>query len=123
LKAFIADLFDPYLNDIKQDISRVSIDWNDIRSNEALASALICSFSTYIKRFNLPIKQIGKFEIEKIPSFVNKKSKIKKNTSITIRGHTFVDCTVSSSHIVCGKCNLSFWGIGYQGLICQSMLN
>ena len=116
----IADSLHSYVNDLGKEIQRVSVDWNS--SADATLSALICSFVTFIKRFNLPIKQIGKLELEKIPTFVNKKPpKLKKYSSSSQRGHSFIDCSFLNPKLVCAKCNYSFWGIGYQGIICQSM--
>lgn len=115
----IIESFHPYLNDLGKEISRINSDWNDVRTPEALISALISSFATLIKRYNLPIKHIGKYDVEKIPMFMQKKSKIKKNSSNSSRGHTFLDNFFISSKSLCSKCSLPFWGIGYQGVMCQ----
>lgn len=120
-RASIADSFHRYLNDIQNDIARISVDWNDIRTVESQASALISSFVTFIKKFNLPIKYIGKYELDKVPTFINKKFKLKKSPVTSVRGHNFADSFVSVKS-TCLKCGLPFWGIGYQGLICQSKI-
>jgi hypothetical protein len=115
----IVDSFHPYLNDLGKDISRINSDWNDPRTQEALISALTSSFATLIKRYNLPIKHIGKYDVEKIPMFMQKKSKLKKSSSNSSRGHNFLDNFFISSKSLCHKCSLPFWGIGYQGVSCQ----
>ena len=111
-----------YIAEISQEISRISQDWNDPRSVEAQKSALISSFVTFVKRFNLPIKSIGKFELDKIPTYLSKKIKTKKipPSSYSTRNHNFVDNLYLTSKLTCSKCNQAFWGIGFQGLICQS---
>jgi hypothetical protein len=116
----IVELFQRYLNEIAIDLIKLISDWNDPRQQESQASALICCFVTYTKRYNLPIKQLGKYETEKIPTFMSKKPKNKKNSVISLRGHNFVDYSFLSSKSQCVKCNIPFWGIGNQGLICQS---
>src|SRR5690606_1695270 len=73
MKACIADALHLYVNELGKDVQRVSVDWNG--PHDAHASALICSFVTLVKRFALPIKQIGKVDVEKVPTFVNKKTK------------------------------------------------
>ena len=118
MKSSIADALHLYINELSKDIQRISVDWNG--SNEAQLSALISSFATFVKRFNLPIKQIGKIDMEKIPTFLNKKAKLKKNSSSSTRGHSFIDCSFLNPKLVCAKCGYLFWGIGYQGIICQS---
>ena len=117
MKASIADALHLYINEMGREIGRVCVDWNG--SNDPHLSALISSFVTFTKRFGLPIKQIGKIDVEKIPTFVNKKAKLKKNSSSSTRGHSFIDCSFLNPKLVCAKCNYSFWGIGYQGIICQ----
>jgi len=109
-----------YISEISQDISRISQDWNDPRSIESQKSALISSFVTFVKRFNIPIKMIGKFELDKIPTYLNKKIKTKKTPNSSTRNHNFVDNLYYNSKSTCSKCNQSFWGIGFQGLVCQS---
>ena len=121
-RVYIADSFQRYVNDISNEIGRISSDWNDIRSSESQLSALISSFVTYVKRFNIPIKHIGKHELDKIPTFLNKKSKNnKKNPVIPARGHNFVESFISVKS-TCLKCGLPFWGINCQGYICQSKI-
>ena len=114
-----------YITEISQDIQRISQDWNDPRSIEAQKSALISSFVTFTKRYNLPIKTIGKFELDKIPTYLSKKIKTKKMTSTnhSARNHNFADYLFLSSRTTCLKCNQAFWGIGSQGLICQSEIS
>jgi len=117
----LVGLFPEYINEISNEIHRISSnDWNDPRNQEAVSSALISSFCTYAKRFNLPIKHIGKIDIEKIPTFNNKKfMKIKKVSGNTAHGHNFVECSYMNTRTTCLKCKQAFWGIGNQGLICQ----
>jgi hypothetical protein len=119
----IANGFQIYISEISQEISRISQDWNDPRNVEAQKSALISSFVTFVKRFNIPIKNIGKFELDKIPTYLNKKLKTKKlpNTSHSLRNHNFMDNLYYTSKATCTKCNQAFWGIGFQGLVCQSI--
>jgi hypothetical protein len=123
MRTVLAESFQPYVADISRDICRVFNDWNEVpRYPEANLSALISAFSTFVKKFSLPIKHIGKIELDKIPMFVNKKSKMKKYSSSnqSSRGHSFVENQFLSSKAVCCKCNQAFWGVGTQGLICQS---
>ena len=125
MRMYIADGFQVYINELGQDIQRISLDWNiESRSIDSQKSALISSFVTFVKRFNLPIKYIGKMELDKIPTYLSKKIKTKKmpGTSHSMRNHTFVDNLYLSSRVTCQKCNQAFWGIGFQGLICQSEL-
>jgi len=117
----IANGFQMYISEISQDISRISQDWNDPRSIESQKSALISSFVTFVKRFNIPIKMIGKFELDKIPTYLNKKIKTKKTPNSSTRNHNFVDNLYYNSKSTCSKCNQAFWGIGFQGLVCQSI--
>ena len=97
-------------------------DWNDPRNQEAHLSAMISSFCTYVRRYNLPLKNIGKVDIDKIPAFVCKKHKVKKISNNTPRGHNFSEYICTNPKIICNKCKQQFWGIGNQGLICQSKL-
>jgi len=121
MRASLISLFHDYINEIANDIQRISSnDWNDPRNQEAPLSALISSFCTYAKRYSLPIKQIGKIDIEKIPTFNNKKfMKIKKMPGNTAHGHNFVECSFTNTRTICLKCKQAFWGIGNQGLICH----
>jgi hypothetical protein len=121
MKTAITDGFQSYITEITADISRISQDWNDPRSIEAQKSALISSFVTFVKRFNLPVKSIGKFDLDKIPTYLSKKIKTKKlpNSAHSARNHHFVDNLTLSSKLTCSKCAQAFWGIGFQGLICQ----
>ncbi len=65
------------------------------------------------------MKNYLKIDFEKIPIFNNKKIKMKKNPSENFRGHVFMEMQMPVKSY-CTKCNLPFWGIGFQGLICQS---
>lgn len=120
IKLYLANLFANYLNELNKttDLYRMSNDWNDSRLQESQTSALICSFATYLKRYSIPVKQIAKFDCDKIPVFVNRKNKPKKQV-INQRGHNLVDYLSSSTKTVCAKCKLPFWGIGNQALVCQ----
>ncbi len=119
MRSALADSLQMYVSELAKEIAHVCVDWNS--STDAILSAYICSFVTFLKRYNLPIKQIGKVELEKIPTFINKKPpKLKKTSSSSQRGHNFIDCSFLNPKLVCAKCNCSFWGIGYQGIICQS---
>lgn len=119
MKVQIVDVFNKHTMDLGRDVLRLNNEWNG--SNEtAHLSALISSFATFVKRLGLPLKQIGKCDLDKIPMFLNKKLKLKKNSSCSVRGHNFVDCYFSSVKAICSRCNQPFWGIGHQGLICQS---
>jgi hypothetical protein len=116
----LAESFHMYISEIAKEINKICLDWNDIpKHQEAYLSGLICSFATFIKKFNIPIKYIGKIELEKIPMFVNRKSKIKKLSSNN-RGHSFVEYQFISPKSLCAKCNQPFWGISSQGFLCQS---
>jgi hypothetical protein len=118
MKAAICEELHLYVNELARDVQRVSGDWNG--PTDAHISALISSFVTFVKRLNLPIKHIGKVDLDKIPTFVNKKPKLKKSSSSSTRSHSFIDCSFLNPKLVCFKCNCPFWGIGYQGIICQS---
>jgi hypothetical protein len=63
---------------------------------------------------------IGKFDLDKIPTYLNKKIKTKKTPNSSTRNHNFVDNLYYNSKSTCSKCNQAFWGIGFQGLVCQS---
>lgn len=117
----LANLFINYLQELVRlnDLNRISTDWNDSRLQEAQCSALLSSFATYIKRFNIPIKYLARYELEKIPSFVNRKFKPKKQSATSLRGHSFIEFSSACTRILCSKCKQAFWGIGNQGLICQ----
>ncbi len=120
IRSTIAESFHMYVIEITKEINKICLDWNDIpKHQEAYLSGLICSFATFIKKFNIPIKYIGKFELDKIPMFVNRKSKIKKFSSNN-RGHNFIEYQFVSPKSLCAKCNQPFWGICSQGLFCQS---
>jgi hypothetical protein len=120
MKVSIAEALHLYIGELGKDIHRVTGDWNG--PSDAHISALVSSFATFVKRFNLPVKQIGKVDLDKIPTFVNKKPKLKKSSSNSTRGHSFIDCSFLNPKLVCAKCGYSFWGIGFQGIICQSKL-
>ncbi len=117
----LANLFINYLQELVRlnDLNRISTDWNDSRLQEAQCSALLSSFATYIKRYNIPIKYLARYELEKIPSFVNRKFKPKKQSATSLRGHSFIEFSSACTRISCSKCKQAFWGIGNQGLICQ----
>lgn len=116
----IVDALNLYVNELGKEVNRISNDWNDTKLTESQQSALISSFVTFVKQHNLPIKHIGKFDIDKIPMFFNKKPKLKKSSCSSSRGHNFTDHCFLTVKAVCSKCQHPFWGIGYQGLICQS---
>lgn len=118
MKCAVADALGFYTNGVARDLQRISQDWNG--PNESTQSALICSFATFVKRYSLPIRKFGQVEMEKVPTFVNKKPKLKKSSSSSSRGHSFIDCSFFNPKLVCAKCQHPFWGIGYQGVICQS---
>lgn len=120
VKNTILEGFNTYISEIAKDIVKINGDWNGV-GELGQQSALISSFVTFVKRLNLPLKLIGKLELEKIPVFISKKSKTKKPSNHTVRGHNFTDYSFLSVRAVCSKCNQPFWGIGYQGLICQSI--
>ena len=120
MRSSLVGIFQDYINEISADINRISSDWNDSRVHEAQTSALISSFCTYLKRYNLPLKHIGKLDTDKVPTFMSKKFKIKKTPGNSVRGHNFVEFLYTSSKSTCFKCKQSFWGIGNQGLICHS---
>lgn len=122
MKASIVDGLQTYMNELSKDLVKLNNEWNG-SIDTAHLSALISSFASFAKRLGLPIKQIGKYDLDKIPMFVNKKLKLKKNSSSSMRGHNFSDCSFLTLKSSCCKCNLPFWGIGYQGLMCQSMFN
>jgi hypothetical protein len=65
------------------------------------------------------MKSLGRFEYDKIPLFLNKKYKTKKSQTIQKLGHIFSD-TILPIKSCCSKCNLAFWGIGNQGVVCLS---
>lgn len=123
IKQGILDSFQQYLTEIGKEIqTRIGSEWNG-PVETAQQSALISSFITFARRLNLPLKQIGKVDIDKIPSFVSKKVKGSKKAvagQSSVKGHCFIDCAFLSVRSVCVKCSLPFWGIGYQGMICQS---
>lgn len=119
IRSSILNLFANYIGEITSEVSRLSADWNDARAHEALSIALISSFCTYVKRYNLPLKHLGKIDIDKVPTFVNKKFKIKKTHNSTARGHNFIEFLFPNCKSLCVKCKQPFWGIGNQGLICQ----
>ena len=111
-------LFHSYLVELGAEANRV-LDWNG--GAESQKAALIICFASFAKRYSLP-KQIGKVDLEKLPTFVNKKLKLKKASPITCRSHVFVELLETSSRATCLVCIKPFWGIGYQGFVCQSKL-
>ncbi len=59
-------------------------------------------------------------ELDKFPTFVNKKFKNKKQQGNANKNHNFFDHSFPVKTL-CYKCNFPFWGIGCQGLQCQSI--
>ena len=75
---------------------------------------------TCYKRYAVNPKHITtKIDLDKIPTLLNKKIKTKKPQTVSIRNHQFIE-TLLPIKSTCYKCSLPFWGIGYQGLYCQS---
>lgn len=74
---------------------------------------------TFLKRYVTGMKSISKYDLDKFPSFNNKKVKVKKLPEKMTKGHSFFE-QIFALKTVCFKCNLPFWGIGTQGLQCQS---
>ena len=112
-------ILDKYPEELGKNLVKINNEWNGPKDT-ALISALASSLATFIKRFGLPVKQIGKYEIDKIPIFFNKKLKLKKNSTYSVRGHSLIDSVFFLKKSLCCRCNQPFWGIGYQGLTCQS---
>lgn len=81
-------------------------------------SALSSCLATFLKRYASNIK-IGKYDLDKFPTFLNKK-KSKKQPEKLAKNHSFFEKSFPIKSI-CSKCNLPFWGIGFQGYQCQSM--
>ncbi len=81
-------------------------------------SALTSCLATFLKRYAGNVK-LGKYELDKYPTFVNKKYKVKKQPEKLAKGHSFFEQQFSIKTI-CTKCNFPFWGIGSQGYQCQS---
>jgi hypothetical protein len=121
MKASILEGFYLHVNDMGKELTKMNGEWN-ATGELGQQSALISSFVTFVRKLNLPLKSLGKLEIEKIPVFVNKKSKTKKPANHSVRGHNFTEYSFLTVKPVCSKCNMPFWGIGYQGLICQSKI-
>lgn len=127
MKAAVLDWFQVYIGELAKDIqTKIGSEWNG-GVESAQASALTSCFITFVRRLNLPLKQVGKVDIDKIPVFVMSKKAAKSGkkpstSQITVKGHCFVDCAFLSVRSVCVKCSMPFWGIGYQGMICQSMI-
>lgn len=122
MKQAVLELFQFYIADLSKEIqNKIGSEWN-ATGESALQSALVSAFVTFTRRLNLPLKQLGKLDVDKIPIFVSKKVKsIKKSANQSnIKGHCFVDCSFLSVKSTCLKCGQPFWGIGYQGMICQS---
>ncbi|CAF0826197.1 unnamed protein product [Brachionus calyciflorus] len=118
MKPIINEGLMSFIATLGNEINKINNEWNGSHDS-AHISAMISSFVTFAKKLGLPIKQIGKFDIDKIPTFVSKKIKLKKNSSYSIRGHSLIDCSFLTVRSVCCRCNQPFWGIGHQGLICQ----
>ena len=95
-------------------------EWNS-GGMEAQRTAMVVAFASFIKRYNIPVKQLGKFELEKISTFVSKKLKLKKTSPIACRSHVFVELLETSSRSTCLICSKPFWGVAYHGLVCQSI--
>lgn len=123
----IVESLQAYVGELARDIqTRMGggAEWNGAMGESACTSALASAFVTYARRLQLPLKQIGKLDVDKIPTFVSKKAKgaaKKVATQSSVRGHGFVDCAFLSVRAVCVRCGQPFWGIGYQGMICQSI--
>lgn len=120
MRAALAEGFQVYVNELSHDLAKKDVEWNDPRNTDAQRTALLCLFATFCKRYNIPVKAIGRTDIDKIPTYLNKKLKSKKPLSCSSRNHYFVENIFSSSKLTCVRCNQPFWGIGYQGYICQS---
>ncbi len=82
-------------------------------------SALSSCLATFLKRYASNIK-IGKYDLDKFPTFLNKK-KSKKQPEKLAKGHSFFEKAFPIKS-VCAKCNYPFWGIGLQGYQCQSII-
>lgn len=128
MKAAVLEWFQSYIGELAKDIhTKIGSEWNGT-GEQAQLSALTSSFVTFVRRLNLPLKQVGKLDIDKIPVFVSVKkmksgkSKLSSSSAsqISLKSHSFVDCAFLSVRTVCVKCGQPFWGIGYQGMICQS---
>ncbi|RNA21970.1 Rho guanine nucleotide exchange factor 12, partial [Brachionus plicatilis] len=120
-KSYIVANLANFVEELGKNLVKINNEWNGPRDT-AHISALTSSLATFIKRFNLPVKQIGKYDIDKIPIFFNKKLKAKKNSTYSVRGHSLIDSVFFLKRSVCFRCSQPFWGIGYQGLACQMVI-